>query len=171
MEFEKVLENRKSIRKFKPSEISDNIVYEILKLSQLAPSAGNGQSYKVKIIRSEEDREKLRQATMSKQESLITAPVVLAIFADKEESGKKYGERGEVFYSIQDATIFAAYVQLVISSKGFDSVWIGGFLEDEIRKSLNISENLKPVAFIPFGLPDAEPRIRERKGLEDILLK
>jgi nitroreductase len=171
MEFNEVLENRKSIRKFKPTDVPEQTVREILQLAQLAPSAGNVQAYKVKIVRAQEDKNKLKEATMSKQESIATAPVVLAICADKKESGEKYGEKGENFYSIQDATIFASYVQLAIASEGLSCVWVGAFIEDEVKKVLALPENLKLVALIPLGHADGEPRVRERKNLEDILLK
>lgn len=170
MEFNEVIKNRRSIRQFKPTEIPDETIREILELAQLAPSAGNLQAYKVKIIKSKEDKMKLKEATMSKQESLVSAPVVLVICADREESGKKYEERGKNLYSIQDATIFASYVQLTIASMGLTAVWVGGFSEEEVKSALSLPENLQPVAMIPFGYPDGEPRPRERKNLEDIII-
>lgn len=170
MDFKEVLQKRASVRKFKAAEISDKIVREILELAQMSPSAGNLQSYKVYIVKSDEEKTKLKEATMSKQESLVSAPVVFVICADKEESGSKYGERGRDFYSIQDATIFAAYIQLAITSLEFSSVWVGAFSEEEVRKIFSIPQNLQPVAIIPFGYADGEPKPRERKKLNDILV-
>lgn len=170
MELKEILEKRRSIRKFKSIEISDEKIGEVLQLAQLAPSAGNVQAYKIKIVKSVEDKKKLMEATMSKQEVFLSAPVVLVICADPKESESKYAERGRNFYAFQDATIFAAYIQLVLVSMGFDSVWVGGFIEDKVKEALLLPENLKPVAIIPFGYPDGEPRPRERKKVEEILL-
>lgn len=170
MELSEAIKNRRSIRKFKTAEIPAGTIREILELAQLAPSAGNLQAYKIKIIKTREEKEKLKEATMSKQESIVGAPVVLVICADQEESGSKYGDRGKRFYSVQDATIFAAYVQLIISSLGLAAVWVGGFSEAAVKSALSLPPGLEPVAMLPFGYPDGEPRERERKRLEDIII-
>lgn len=170
MELSEVIKNRRSIRKFKATEIPAGTIREILELAQLAPSAGNMQAYRVHIIESADEKRKLMEATMSKQESIVGAPVVLVICADQEESGNKYGDRGKSFYSIQDATIFAAYVQLIISSLGLAAVWVGGFSGEAVKVALSLPPGLEPVAMLPFGHPDGEPRERERKRLEDIII-
>jgi len=146
------------------------MILEILRLAQLAPSAGNLQAYKVRILKSREEKEKLKQATFSKQESIVSAPVAFLICADAEESGKRYMERGENLYSIQDATIFTAYVQLAIASLGLVSVWVGAFSEAEVINALSLPKNLRPVAIVPFGYADGEPKERVRKNLEEIII-
>jgi nitroreductase len=172
MEFKEVLEQRRSFRKFKPTEIPEDMIMEILELAQLAPSAGNLQAYKVQIIRSEDKKMKLKDATFTrtftKQESIVSAPALFLVCADTEESGKIFKERGETLYAVQDATIFAAYLQLAIASKGLASVWVGSFNEDETRNALSLPANLRPLIMMPFGYPDGEPRPRERKGLGEI---
>ncbi len=174
MDFKEVLEQRRSIRKFKPIEISDDIIKEILEIAQLAPSAGNLQAYKVKVIKSEDKKIKLKDATftraLTKQESIVSAPVLFFICADKEESGKVFKERGENLYAIQDATIFATYLQLAIVSKGLASVWVGSFNEEEAKSALSLPVNLRPLIIIPFGYPDSEPKPRERKNLNDLII-
>ncbi|MFA5155272.1 MAG: nitroreductase family protein [Patescibacteria group bacterium] len=174
MDFNNVLESRKSIRKFQPTEISEEIVREILSLAQLAPSAGNLQAYKVKIVRTKDKRELLKEATFTrnftKQESIMSAPVIFVICADPAESETVFKERGKLLYALQDATILAAYLQLVIASKGLASVWIGSFNEDEVKKALALHNNLRPLIMIPFGFPGGESRPRERKKLEEIII-
>jgi len=174
MEFKEVLEKRRSIRKFKSTEIPDEKIREILQLAQLAPSAGNVQAYKIKIIKNNEDRKKLPEATFSsqgsRQEWIAGAPAVLIICADMDESEKRFGERGKNLYAIQDATIFTAYVQLAIVSKGLACGWLGNFKEEDLRSLLNLPENLKIIAVIPFGYSDGGPEPRTRKKLDDILL-
>jgi nitroreductase len=174
MEFKEVLEKRRSIRKFKSTEIPDEKIREILQLAQLAPSAGNVQAYKIKIIKNDGDKKKLPEATFSSQGSrqdwIAGAPVALIICADINESEKKFGERGRNLYAIQDATIFTSYVQLVIASLGLASGWLGNFKEEDLRSLLNLPENLKIIAVIPFGYPDSEPEPRKRKKLDEILL-
>lgn len=174
MEFKELLEKRRSIRKFKDTEISDELINEIISLAQLAPSAGNLQAYKIKIIKSDDKKKKLKDATFTrtftKQESVVSAPALFVICADIEEAEKVFKERGKNLYAVQDATIFASYLQLVITSKGLASVWVGSFNEEEAREVLGLPANLRPFIMIPFGYPDGEPRERQRKNLKDIIL-
>lgn len=176
MEFEEVLKKRRSVRKFKPEEIPDEKIREILRLAQLAPSAGNLQAYGVKVIKTKEIKKKISEATYMtlkkgvNQEWIFNAPAIFVICADPAESGARYTERGRNLYSIQDATIFAAYLKLALVSAGLASTWVGSFHEEDLKKILDISEDLKIVALLPFGYSDEEPGSRERKGVEDILL-
>lgn len=174
MEFEEVLKKRRSTRKFKEDEIPDEKILEILQLSQLAPSAGNIQAYKIKIVKTDVDKNRIKEATFTsqgqKQEWIFKAPVIFVICADLKESEARFGERGNNFYAIQDATIFTSYLQLVITSMGLASGWVGNFNEEELKKILDIPEELKIIALIPFGYPDVEPGIFNRKEINQILL-
>lgn len=137
MVFKDVLKKRHSVRKFQETEISDKIIKEILELANLAPSAGNLRSYKVITT---------REKVLS-----IEAPVYLIICSAPEISAARYGDRGRNLYSIQDATIFAAYIQLIIVDMGLSSVWVGAFNENRIKRVLKIDKELRPIAIIPIG--------------------
>ncbi|KKL55365.1 hypothetical protein LCGC14_2256170, partial [marine sediment metagenome] len=137
MEFVDVLHKRQSTRKFQNREVSDELIREIVQLAGLAPSAGNLQAFRVVIV-----RDKITS---------ISAPVSLVICATPEVSASKYGERGRSLYAVQDATIFAAYIQLVITNYGLSSVWIGAFNEGKISRSLHLDEHLRPIAMILLG--------------------
>jgi nitroreductase len=93
------------------------------------------------------------------------------VLADLKESAQKYGKRGVELYSIQDATIFTSYLQLVITSLGLASCWVGAFDEKELKNVLEIEENLKPLAIIPVGYAAEKPSITKRKKISDIVEK
>ena len=156
MEFREAVTKRHSIREFQPKDVSDETVKEIIELAKLAPSAGNLQSYKVVITK--------------KKLTSFDAPVNIVIFSDLEKSGARYGERGKTLYAIQDATIFASYLQLAIVDAGLASVWVGSFDENELKKELKIPGNLKPIAVIPLGYSTSEKTERDRRSFEEIVL-
>ena len=157
MKFKDVLKRRQSIREFKDTDIPDKKIRKMLRLAGLAPSAGNRQAFKVVIVRNE-------------RLTNIEALVNLVVCAVPEESGIKYGDRGRNLYSIQDATIFAAYLQLVITDMGLASVWIGAFREGKIRETLGLDAGLRPIAIIALGYPAMEKSgKRRRKSLEQIV--
>jgi nitroreductase len=138
MDLQEVIEKRKSVRSFQKTDVPDKLLEEIIALARKSPSAGALRAYKTIIT-----REKITS---------IDAPVYLVICANPEAYAPRYGERGKNLYSIQDATIFGAYIQLLLVDKGLASVWIGAFREDKIKKILNIEENLRPIAIIALGI-------------------
>jgi nitroreductase len=135
MELEEVIKKRKSVRAFKKDDIPDESLKEIISLARLGPSAGAVRGYEAII-----SRERLNR---------VEAPVYLVICTDPEPYALRYGERGKNLYSVQDATIFGAYIQLMLVDKGLASVWIGAFREGSIQRMLNT--NLHPVAIIALG--------------------
>ncbi|NTW45646.1 MAG: nitroreductase [Candidatus Moranbacteria bacterium] len=175
MEFEDVIRKRRSIRQFEPEPIPDETIRKILALSQHAPSAGNLQAYRILVVTDSNGKGTLKNATYSKlnnakQDWAFGAPVIIVICADTEASAERFGERGRDTYSIQDATLFAAYAQLVITSFGLASGWIGNVEEQALKDAFHLPEYLRIVALIPFGHPAGEPKPFERKSLNDILL-
>jgi nitroreductase len=94
----------------------------------------------------------------------------LVVCADSEKSASRYGERGKSLYALQDATIFASYLQLAIVNAGLASCCVGAFHEERVRKSLNIPKNIKPIAVICMGYPVGEKSGRRRRKYEEIVL-
>ena len=169
MEFEEVLRKRHSIRKFEEKEIPAEIIKKILELSNLSPSAGNLQARKVVLIKDKKIKEEIVQAALG-QDFISEAPIVFVVCADLEESVGKYGERGKELYSIQDATIFASYLQLAATSLGLASCWVGAFEEEEVKRVLELPGGLKPIAIIPVGYPAESPYRTSRKDLDEIII-
>ncbi len=165
MEFEEVLRNRRSIRKFKAAEISDKLVGKILELANLSPSAGNLQARRVVVVKDK----KTKEALARKDNDFVSqAAVVFVICAVPKESEAEYAERGRNLYAVQDATLFASYLQLAATSLGLASCWVGAFDEEQVKKVLGLPEDLRPIAIIPVGYAAEEPRQSPRKSLNDI---
>ena len=137
MENKEVIKKRHSVREYQKKEVAPELIEKIIELAKSAPSAGGLQAYEVFIT-----KEKITK---------IDAPVYLVICAWPDKSGTKYGERGQSLYSIQDATIFGTYIQLIAVDMGLATVWIGAFNEERIKKILKISDYLRPIAIIPIG--------------------
>jgi len=168
MDFYSVLKARHSVRSFGEEEVSDSQIEKIIGSFMLAPSAGNLQAYKVYYTKNPALKKDLAAACMG-QGSVEQASVVFVFFADKQQASSKYGERGYDFYSIQDATIAAAYAQLSAAAEGLGAVWIGAFDPLEVSRLVNAEPHIVPVAVLPVGHPAEEPSIRERRQVKEIV--
>lgn len=167
MEFEEVLKARRSVRKFKDKVISDEEIGKLLEYANLSPSAGNLQARKVVVVKNVEIKKKLAAAARG-QAFVSEAPIVFVVLADPEASEKKYGERGETLFAVQDATIFASYLQLAATDLGFTSCWVGTFKEKEVQKILGVPAQLRAIAIIPVGYPAETPERTPRKDVSEI---
>jgi len=136
MELKEVIEKRHSIRVYQKQDVPDEILMEVIALARRCPSAGAIRGF---------------QAIISRQKlyNRIDAPVYLVICTNPELYARRYGDRGRNLYAIQDATIFGAYIQLILVDKGLASCWIGAFNEGQIQKAVDTT--LQPVAIIAVG--------------------
>ncbi len=168
MDFFELITERRSVRKFVNKEIEGEKLDKILEAANLSPSAGNLQAYEILVVRNGELRQSLGQASFG-QTFISDAPVIIVFCANTEKSARVYRERGQKLYSVQDATIAAAYVQLAAVELGLATVWIGAFDEHRVSDILDIPEKQIPVAIIPIGYPDEKPSQTQRRKIDDLV--
>lgn len=170
MDFFELIKKRRSIRSFKQDAISQEVIDKIVEAVRIAPSAGNLQAYRIKIVSDKETKEKLVKASFG-QSFITQAPIIIGFFAVPSESGRHYGERGERLYSLQDATIALYTAQLAVEALGLGSCWIGAFNDGQVCEAFNVdSEKYIPIGFLPIGYHDEEPKNKKRKKIEDLIL-
>ncbi len=167
MEFNDILKTRHSFREYSDKEVPPEKLKAVLNAVNSSPSAGNLQSYKVYIVKAKETKEAIMRVS-HEQEFLLQAPLLLIFCADRNP-GYKYGDRGSELYSVQDATIAASYAQLAATENGLGTVWVGAFDPLEVSRLINAEPYHVPVAIIPLGYPEGEPRPRERKTLDELI--
>lgn len=165
MEFDKVIRERFSVRKFKSDSVSDDLINKILEAGNLAPTAKNNQPQKIYVVKSKEGLEKIDKASPCR----YNAPVCLIVASDKNIAWSKEN------YSTyeMDACIVATHMMLEATNVGVDNIWIEMFDKDILRREFNISENIEPVCLIPLGYRDdscvPSPMHNNRKDLSEIV--
>jgi len=164
MDFWEIIEKRRSTRKFLNKKIEKEKIEKILTAANLAPSAHNWQSYKIYLIEDETLRQKLVPAACD-QEFVGEAPVVLVFVSCPPQSGRSQ------FYSHQDATIACYQAWLAAVDLGLSAVWVGAFVEEKVKKLLNLPEREIPVAILPIGYAGENPEKTPRKSLEELVTR
>ena len=82
MNFEDVIKNRYSVRKYKDKEIEDEKLLKILEAGRIAPTAKNMQPQKIYVLKSDEAKEKLGEY----KRMSYNAPIVLMVCADLDKA-------------------------------------------------------------------------------------
>jgi nitroreductase len=165
--FLQLVRKRRSIRAFKSTKVDEKVVREILQACDLAPSSGGLQTYEIYRIDNADKKKALVSAAMD-QAFIAEAPLVLVFCANASRSVHKYGERSGLF-SVQDATIAAAYAQLAVYDLGLTTVWVGAFNEKKVSDVLGLPQEHRPVAILPIGHPNEKPKDKTTRGVDDLL--
>jgi len=167
-DFFETVEVRQSIRAYQARPLEPGQLEQILRAVQRAPSAGNLQAFEVVVVR---DPVTIRALAVLcyNQMFIAQAPVVLVFCADPARSAARYGAKGEALYSVQDATIAAAYAELAVAALGLGTCWIGAFDEEELARRLKLRPGLRPVALFPIGWPAEQPQRTSRRPLEEMV--
>ena len=161
MEVLEAIEERRSVREYKPSSIPKEHLKKILEAARLAPSAGNRQPWRFIIVRKPEQKEHLANIAQN-QMFLADAGVIIVALADAEASPKWFK---------QDVMIAIEHMVLTSTSLGYGTCWIGAFQEDQVKQLLEIPERISIVALLPIGIPNEKPQPKPRKDPEEIFFE
>jgi len=77
------IKTRRSIRKFAPDDVPDEMITQMLEAARLAPSASNRQPWCFLVVRDKEVKKELRRICLE-QHFVEEAPVVIVCFGDLE---------------------------------------------------------------------------------------
>lgn len=164
MDVKEAIQKRYSVRSFSDKKPSPDIISEIIKYAQLAPSAGNLQARDFIIVDNIEIKKELSRAALD-QEFIVEAPINIVVCANLNRISP-YGSRGKELYCIQDSAAAVEHILLLAVDNGLGTCWVGAFNENEASKILNLPSHIRPIAIIPIGYPKGRttttPRIDKK---------
>ncbi|HDS30141.1 MAG TPA: nitroreductase [Firmicutes bacterium] len=166
MEFKQLINERFSERRSTNEPVTNEEITEILEMTDLAPSAGNLQSFRVVVVRDEKVRRKLMEASAN-QDWMMEAPVFLVFFADLDQFRSRFSTGHEETIALQDASIAMAYAQLAATEIGLGTCWVGTFARGVAQDICKLSGNLRFAGILTLGHPKGRKPARSRRGHDD----
>ncbi len=109
----------------------------------------DNNNHKLFKVGSNSIKEELTQAALG-QDSILQAPVVLAIVGDYQITTSRYGDRGHR-YVYMEAGHVAQNVYLQIVSLDLGTVVIGAFDDNKVKNLLNLKDNEEAFYLMPIG--------------------
>lgn len=166
MELTDVIRRRGMVRRFQARPVEDEKLVRIIDTAQRGPSAGFTQPVELIVVRSPATRQALIEAAWG-QSWAGAAPVTVVVCSDTRRSGKRYGERGVMRYSIIDAAFAAMLILLAVVDEGLGACFVGAFDDHALRRILEIPPHVLPLGIIPIGYAaERPPRYRRRPSQE-----
>jgi len=161
----RVFATRRSTRKFEKTKVEDWKVDKILSAADVAPTAGNFQGFQVFLIKNKKTKEALVEA--ANKQPYVDAPIVLVFCIDPSRVKLKFPLDILEKFSLQDATIAAAFSLLAASGVGLSTIWIGMFDEEKVKKILGT--DLRPSSILCIGYPDKKKPPKSRRKLKELI--
>lgn len=158
-----VLANRWSPRAYDVNhEISEHEILAILEAGRWAPSSNNGQPWRFSVAtRGSELFEQLIGGLTGFNQAW--APKASALFVISILNQKPDGSAYPV--AMLDAGLAAQNMMIQTEELGLAAHPIGGMVHDEIRRVLNLADNLNPVLVLTVG-KKADPSVLEGPAYE-----
>ncbi|MDR2385823.1 MAG: nitroreductase family protein [Tannerella sp.] len=153
-DFEMLIINRRSTRKFKARKLSPDDVHNILQAGLLAPSSKNSKSYEFVAV---DNRSVLKQLSECKDSgATFVAESVLSVVV--------MGNKTKSDCWIEDASIAAVFMQLEAEDLGVGTCWcqvrgrraMEEDAEQYVRELLNIPYHYGVLCIIGFGYKGQE---------------
>ncbi|WXG39921.1 MAG: nitroreductase family protein [Candidatus Freyarchaeum deiterrae] len=167
MDVFEAINRRRSTRRYKSENVSEEQVKKLLEAAIMAPSGGNLQSWDFIVVRDEEQKKALARAALG-QMFVATAPVIIVVCVNKPRTAKIYGDRGVALYSLQDTAAAAENILLAATDMGLAGCWVGAFNDDAVSSVLGLPNYVRPVAILPIGVAGESPRPPPRAPLSKV---
>jgi FMN reductase [NAD(P)H] len=162
----RVMATRRSTRNFDTSNVIEQWkIDKILAAADTAPTAGNFQGFKVIYIKNKEIKKRLVEA--ANNQPYVNAPLVLVFCIDPSRVKMNFPPEILTKFSLQDATLAAAYSQLAASALGLSSIWIGMLDEKKVKEI--IESDLKPSSILCIGYPQQKRPPKSRRKLKELI--
>ena len=160
-----IMLNRRSQRKFEAREIEDWKLEIIFAAADTAPTAGGFQGFEIFHIKTSDIKVKLVNA--ANKQPYVNAPLVLVFCMNPTRVKMNFAPNILKKFSIQDATLAAAYSQLAAHSLGLSSIWIGMIDEKKVMEAINT--DLVPSSILCIGYPKKLLQPKPKREVSELI--
>jgi nitroreductase len=164
MEFSSVLQQRYSVRAYRPDAVEDEKLQLVLQAANQAPTACNRQPFQILVLHTRGREQELGR--IYRREWFVQPPLVIGIVALPDQA---WSRRDGVNYAVVDATIAFDHLILAATNLGLGTCWVAAFDPVACREVLSLPHECEPVAFTPLGYPADQPSAKKRKSLADLV--
>jgi len=165
--FQWLVNNRQSVRSYKPDMVEKEKLERILEAGRLSPSACNAQPWKFIVVDNPELKNKIADATSNRVIGINhftkQAPVHIVVVMEPANFNSNFGSLvKDKNLPLIDIGIAAAHLCLQATAEGLGTCILGWFNERTIRKLLDIPKSKRVILVITLGYASIE-EIREKK--------
>ena len=178
MDIMQAIKERRSVRRYRPDPVPEEILNAVLEAARWAPSWANTQCVRYVVVKDPDTKAKLAEALLwhnpagnPATEAVRSAPLVIVACAETGKSGFYKGEartdKGDCF--MLDVGIAIENLALAAHSLGLGTVHVAYIDAKKMEKILQVPEGVRVVELTPLGYPDGPVKGPGRKELSEIV--
>lgn len=150
MDFDKLIAQRRSIRKFTEEQLTEEQVKMLMRAALMAPTSKGSHSYEFCVVQDKEKLQALAQAKDLGAQLLAEAPTAIVVAAKPEVS--------DVW--IEDASVATTFLLLQAEDMGLGACWVqmrkrqdaeGRDAEENVRQILGLPQDLRILSIVAVG--------------------
>jgi nitroreductase len=164
MDFFTLIQQRYSVRAYKPDPVPEEDLEKILQAARLAPTAANRQPFQLIVVHTSGREQELRK--IYDRAWFVQAPLILCACG---LPGGAWTREDNKNYAVVDVAIVMDHLILAATALGLGTCWVAAFDASKARSFLGLPAAAEPIAFTPLGFPADQPRPKERKPLEALV--
>jgi nitroreductase len=160
-----LLKGRRSIRRYRPDPVPDDMIGQLLEAGQWAPSASNRQPWQFIVVRDEAILKQVAQHAayyFIRWAHVAEAPLLIVLCG--EARNRIYRQ-----FLHEDIGLAGSQIMLQAHALGLGTCWIGGLDRKAIADVLKVPEHIDIVGLLTVGFPAEEPEPPARKPLGEIV--
>ncbi len=163
MELDKAITLRSSVKKFSKKKPDWRKIIEAIDSARYAPMAGNFFSLKFILVSDKEKIQKLAEA--SQQEFVADVQYVVVVCSNPSKTLNAYEERGKNYLKQQAGAGIQNFL-LKLEEFGLATCWIGHFVDEQIKRILEIPEEINVEAFFPIGFEKETAKTKQKRKID-----
>lgn len=195
--FERVLRERRSVRRFREEPVEDAIIQRVLEAGLWAPSPHGTQPWRFVVITHRENRDRLASAMEASwrhnlemdnepaeviegrlagsRRRLLEAPVLIIVClhtADSDRYPDPTRAEAERTMAVQSLGACVENMLLAAYASGIDAGWMCAplFCPEVVVETLGLNPALTPHGLIAMGHAAANPKRRPRRSLDTLVV-
>jgi|WetSurMetagenome_2_1015567.scaffolds.fasta_scaffold11749_4 nitroreductase len=151
MDVSKAIESRRAFRSLDPVPIPDELIRDLARHAQLAPSCSNNQPWRFIFVRDPERLKEMHTAFTTNNDWIKAASMIVVAYSRKEDDCVIRDRE----YHLFDTGMAVALLVLRATELGLIAHPIAGFSPKKTREILGIPEEYQVVTWINVGLHSA----------------
>lgn len=174
-----VLFKHRSIRKFRPVPIPEEVLQECLEAAVRASTCGNMQLYSLVVTRDAALREQLAPCHFN-QPMVREAPCLVTVCADvhrfsqwceQREASPSYDNFAWFLNAATDALLAAQNLCIEAELHGLGICYLGTtiYTAGDISRTLRLPKGVVPLTTVVMGYPDESPELTDRLPLDAVV--
>jgi len=154
-----LLMKRRSVRKFKDKDVTEDILARIFELSRYVPTSNNSQGYYFVVIRNKKTLKSLGSTRGMSSSPIYHAPIAVAICVDTNKTSRP----------VHDGCISAYHFMLAARLYNLGTCWVADMDRESVKKTLDTPKNHFVATVTPVGYPLREPDMPKRKTAKEFV--